>query len=211
MSTEDQTFNINIFKDNKESIESSNNKSESYILLANEKLNNTNRDLIIELNELQNNMNDLENDNERMEKSITYQRGLLHNFNDIKNNQENMIKQYKKRVESNNKLNIKIMQEFINIMKIIPYTFFTLCVIMGISNIFIPIDVITFLITIIIYISSLFLIKLIFDFNETRMINYIDNYKNNEKIYQKSINDIYDNIKKITSKSDFIGDLIDNC
>ena len=211
MSTEDQTFNINIFKENKESIESSNNKSESYILLANEKLNNTNRDLLIELNELQNNINNLENDNERMEKSITYQRGLLHNFNDIKNNQENIIKQYKKRIEAHNKYSIKLMKETETLINILQYTLIISCFLILSIYMFISLDIISCLFSLITFISSKIIITNYYNFNETRMIEYIDNYKNNEKIYQKSINDIYDNIKKITSKSDFIGDLIDNC
>tara|TARA_Y100000389_G_C17332514_1_gene448882 strand:+ start:93 stop:722 length:630 start_codon:yes stop_codon:yes gene_type:complete len=76
-------FNINIFKDHKDGIESVSNKSETYILIANEKLNNTNRELINELKDVQAQNETLTDDNERMEVTVTNQRGMLHNLHGV--------------------------------------------------------------------------------------------------------------------------------
>ena len=76
-------IHINIYKDNKETINSSNNSTESYIIQVNEELNNKNRDLLQELETLKSEKESLEEDNEKMEKSSTYQRGLLHNLSEL--------------------------------------------------------------------------------------------------------------------------------
>jgi hypothetical protein len=76
-------FNINIFKDHKDGIESVSNKSETYILIANEQLNNTNRELINELKDVQAQNETLTDDNERMEVTVTNQRGMLHNLHGV--------------------------------------------------------------------------------------------------------------------------------
>ena len=85
MSAENEKIHINIFKNNESQIEQSSNKSESYIILMNEDLNNKNRDYIIEIEQLTNQVNDLEEMNDKSEKSITYMRGLLKNIIGLKN------------------------------------------------------------------------------------------------------------------------------
>ena len=50
--TDDNTLHINIYKDNKDQIESSSNKSESYIIIANDELNNKVRNFINQISEL---------------------------------------------------------------------------------------------------------------------------------------------------------------
>ena len=66
----DKTLNINIYKDNFKDIESSQNKSETYIILANEELNNKLREQLYHVSKLDEEISDLENDNERMEKVL---------------------------------------------------------------------------------------------------------------------------------------------
>mgnify|MGYP001307308464 CR=1 FL=1 len=83
-------IHINIYKDNKETIDSSSNKTESYIIQVNEELNNKNRELLQEVETLKSEKESLEEDNEKMEKSSTYQRGLLHNLSEL-NKLENAI------------------------------------------------------------------------------------------------------------------------
>ena len=70
-------------KENQNSIDTSSNRTEAYIILSNEELNNKNRDLLEKVAESNAEKDILEDENERMEKSITYQRGLLHNFNTL--------------------------------------------------------------------------------------------------------------------------------
>ena len=60
-------FNINIYKENKEGIENASFRAEAYIILANEELNNKNRELIQENVTLQNQIDNQIEDNERME------------------------------------------------------------------------------------------------------------------------------------------------
>lgn len=76
-------IHINIYKENKEAINSSNIPTECYIIQVNEELNNKNRDLLQELETLKSEKDSLEEDNEKMEKSSTYQRGLLHNLSEL--------------------------------------------------------------------------------------------------------------------------------
>ena len=87
-------FHINIMSDatTKERVEKSTNQSETYILIANEQLSNRIRELETELYEVKQENETLTEENERMEKSLTYQRGLLHNFDEMNNVRSNLIK-----------------------------------------------------------------------------------------------------------------------
>jgi hypothetical protein len=90
---DDKHLHINIYKDNgvnKGKIEDASNKSEMYLILMNEELNNKNRNYLDDLNTSKQENDTLTEDNERMEKSITYQRGLLHNFHSINNNRKEL-------------------------------------------------------------------------------------------------------------------------
>lgn len=207
MSTlDDKTVNINIYKDNKDKIDNSPNKSESYIIISNEELHNKNKELLVETKKLENNISELENDNERMEKSIIYQRGLLHNFNHLRNYEQDkctlyidMTDIYKKSVfqlENNNK---KLL--IINKCNIIVLL---LVVLLGL---------LTSLIEYYDFILLTFIVCFTYYCN-TFMFNNYDNINISLKL---NINDIIkdimkkDNeINKITSKSDFISELIDS-
>ena len=61
--------------------------SEAFIIMANEELNNKLRDVLDELSTVRGEQDTLMEDNERMEVTITNQRGLLHNFNGLKNHE----------------------------------------------------------------------------------------------------------------------------
>ena len=100
-------FNINIYKENKEGIENASNRAEAYIILANEELNNKNRELIQENVTLQNQIDNQIEDNERMEVTITNQRGMLHNLHGLNKLEKSLKSQY----ESVNKDFIKQIEE----------------------------------------------------------------------------------------------------
>jgi hypothetical protein len=210
MSFDDKTFNINIYKDNKNLIDTSENKSEIYILLANEELNNKNKDLIQEISKLNQIISDLENDNERMEKSITYQRGLLHNFNYIKKYQQEIIKQYKKYTESNTNHSLTLMTESDKLIKILPASLLSSSILIVIMYMFISIDIISCLLLIITFISSKVFIERYYELDENMIIKFINNYEESEKYYLNNIYKNENNIKNIINKNDFIEDLIDN-
>merc|ERR1711935_880491 len=72
--------NINIYKQNNDNATDS---SQAYIIMANEELNNQNKDFLNQLNRVQSEIEIIIEENEGHEKSITYQRGLLHNFNEL--------------------------------------------------------------------------------------------------------------------------------
>jgi hypothetical protein len=150
-----------------------------------------------------------------MEKSITYQRGLLHNFNHIKNYQENKINQYEKRTNSLTEFNSLINDDFNKIHKILYYTLGIYCIFMIIYSLFLTNDFVTvvlnIIINIIIILSTFYSNKIIFRFDKNKQIDYINQYLYIDKSYQDIINNIDNDIKNITSKSDFISDLIDTC
>ena len=210
-SNDDKTFNINIFKENQQQIESSTNKSESYILLANEQLNNKNKEFIQQILELENTISDLENDNERMEKSITYQRGLLHNFNHIKNNQEEIIKNYESIISSNNKFKNLIFENFCKFIQISYYTIYISCVLCLLSVFLTNSDFYTVSINIITLLSTFYTLTFIFKFDKDAITDSMNKYNQSVKSYNTQVNTLGDDIKKITSKSDFISNLIDTC
>ena len=89
-------FHINIFKDGEKTIETSTNRAEAYIILANEELNNKNRDLLTELKELQAQNDILTEENERMEVTINNQRGMLHNLHNLNLMEKNLSTQFEK-------------------------------------------------------------------------------------------------------------------
>ena len=210
-SNDDKTFNINIFKENQQQIESSTNKSESYILLANEQLNNKNKEFIQQIIELENTISDLENDNERMEKSITYQRGLLHNFNHIKNYQEEMIKNYESIISSNNKFKNLIFENFSKCIQVLYYTVCISCVLFLLSVFLTGCDFYTVSINIITLLSTFYSLTCIFKFDNENITDSMNKYTQSVKSYNTRVSSLGDDIKKITSKSDFISNLIDTC
>ena len=82
-SPENQHLHINIYKDNQQKIDSSPNMSEAFLITTNEELNNKLRELLNELSTSNAEKDTLLEDNERMEVTVSNQRGLLHNFNGL--------------------------------------------------------------------------------------------------------------------------------
>jgi len=88
-------ISISVYDQNKEQIEKSSNSSEKFIILTNEELNNQNREHIIEIESLKNENNSLEDQNEKLETSTRYMRGILHNFTEKVKHQDKIINYYK--------------------------------------------------------------------------------------------------------------------
>ena len=176
-SNEDKTLNINIYKENHKEIENSQNKSETYIILANEELNNKVREHLDHSAKLDEHINELENDNERMEKSITYQRGLLHNFNDIKMHQSKKIKYYEKYLnDTMNFLTTDIEKNFLYLYKIFYYDIYLSCLFLIIINYIINTNISILLLNIITILTFNMGIPYVLGFNIKHFEKIIKNY-----------------------------------
>ncbi len=184
-SNEDKPLTINIYKNNTKDIESSQNKSETYIILANEELNNKLREQNNNISNLEEQINILENDNERMEKSITYQRGLLHNFNHLRNYEQDkcilysdMIDVYKKIIfQLENKNKKLLMINKYNIIALL--SVISLCLLTSLIEYY-DFNILTFIIVCFTYYCNAFI---------------FNNNDNIDKTLKTSINDINKNIK----------------
>jgi hypothetical protein len=150
-------FHINIFKDGQDKIDSSSNRAEAYIILANEELNNKNRDLLAELKELQSQNDIMTEDNERMEVTITNQRGMLHNLHgqnkmeeNLSNHFEKINKDFTKEVDE---LKTYIQKVNDNVSKYFAY----LIIVMLVQSVFGLIDLTTLIITSVNMVSIIYL------------------------------------------------------
>lgn len=206
---ETNPVHINIYKENQNSIDTSSNRTEAYIILSNEELNNKNRDLLEKVAESNAEKDILEDENERMEKSITYQRGLLHNFNTLNklerlnsSNQENISKKYQEQIKELENLSKEKDNELIKL-------FGYLGVMLLLQTSFGILD------SMIIVILSINIITVVY------ILMYVTTIKTNPKNINSSFNekrnqlnkDIEKNkteIKSIMDSSDFISDYIEN-
>ena len=206
---ETNPVHINIYKENQNSIDTSSNRTEAYIILSNEELNNKNRDLLEKVAESNAEKDILEDENERMEKSITYQRGLLHNFNTLNklerlnsSNQENISKKYQEQIKELENLSKEKDNEMIKL-------FGYLGVMLLLQTSFGILD------SMIIVILSINIITVVY------ILMYVTTIKTNPKNINSSFNekrnqlnkDIEKNkteIKSIMDSSDFISDYIEN-
>ena len=206
---ETNPVHINIYKENQNSIDTSSNRTEAYIILSNEELNNKNRDLLEKVAESNAEKDILEDENERMEKSITYQRGLLHNFNTLNklerlnsSNQENISKKYQEQIKELENLSKEKDNEMIKL-------FGYLGVMLLLQTSFGILD------------SMIIVILSINIFTVVYILMYVTTIKTNPKNINSSFNekrnqlnkDIEKNkteIKSIMDSSDFISDYIEN-
>ena len=210
MDSEDKKhLHINIYKDNKKEIDSSSNRSESYLIATNEELNNKVRELLEELAVAKNENETLTDENERMEKSITYQRGLLHNFNGLKKYESDRANLFENKVvigtdhiKSIMEYNKKQSKYFVNIV-------INTGIMIMIFSLIGLIDFVSFLVVVFVMINSMLGTRYFSGFNK-------DNLKVINKKYDDMAFDITTLIKAknveittITSKSDFISDFID--
>ena len=83
MSNPELPINISIYDNNKEKIKNADNSSQEYIIQSNEYLSNQNKQYIIQIKDIQAAHDDLEKDNENIEKRLTHMRGFLHNNNEL--------------------------------------------------------------------------------------------------------------------------------
>ena len=209
MTEDNKHLHINIYKDNKEKIDSSPNMSESYLIANHEELNNKVRELLDELSTCNAEKDTLLEENERMEKSITYQRGLLHNFNGLKNFEKNRASLYEKSF-INRKDHMDAIREYEKKLTThrnnigMTFAFMTMFFIM---------------ISIIDFTSAVtFSVSLVGSFYGTQNFSGFNRFEIkdiNRKFDNKGLNilgeikDIEAEINLITSKSDFISDFID--
>ena len=209
MSIEEKHLKINIYNENKEQIEKSKNQSESYLILSNEELNNKLRDAINDISEMNAEKLELENDNERMEKSITYQRGLLHNFNGLNKLYEKKIKIQSDilKQKSDYILNFKNKyQKFQDTMfyNMVITLLFNLLIILMVDNKFIQLTMIN-----IISLSSFKYLPQVFNCRKDDFTIMDSNFDNKEKVILPKLTEIQEEIDLIKGKNDFISDLID--
>tara|TARA_B110001469_G_C9639975_1_gene321661 strand:+ start:699 stop:1328 length:630 start_codon:yes stop_codon:yes gene_type:complete len=206
---ETNPVHINIYKENQNSIDTSSNRTEAYIILSNEELNNKNRDLLEKVAESNAEKDILEDENERMEKSITYQRGLLHNFNTLNklerlnsSNQENISKKYQEQIKelenlSKEKDNERIkLFGYLGVMLLLQTSFGILD---SMIIVILSINIIT-VVYILMYVTT---IK-----TNPKNINSSFNEKRNQ--LNKDIEKNKTEIKSIMDSSDFISDYIEN-
>lgn len=205
---EQNPVHINIYKEHKESVDSSSNKAEAYIILANEELNNKNRELIQQLADLTSEKENLEEDNEKMEKSTTYQRGLLHNLSELNKLEVEVSKNEKE-------LNKNLMEENKYLKQRIKDTEYNAKLFMGLVFIVLliqsSIQLISFVSLISIILSSIS-VFILGKFNNSLIfsVNSIEKFEKKRDVITDYIKAKSEEIKKITSSSDFLGDYIES-
>ena len=206
---DDKHLHINIFKENKDKIESAPNMSEAFIIMANEDLNNKFRDVLDELTAVKGDYDTLMEDNERMEVTITNQRGLLHNFNGLKNHEikradlfeklyKNQRELVKEMIEHENKLNSH--QSYSGLL------FGVMVIMFFLSGIIDFVAVVCFTISLM---SSYFGTSHITGFKKNVIVSTNKTYLDKENRLNDNIRRVDAEIKEITSKNDFISHIID--
>jgi len=205
---EQNPVHINIYKENKESVDSSSNKAEAYIILMNEELNNKNRELIQQLSDLTYEKEQLEEDNEKMEKSTTYQRGLLHNLSELNKLEVEVSKNEKELnknlIEENKYLKQQIKDKEYNAKLFVGLVFIVLLIQSSIQLISFVSLIYIILSSVGVFILGKFNNSLIFS------VNSLEKFEKKRDAITDYIKAKSGEIKKITSSSDFIGDFIDS-
>jgi hypothetical protein len=209
---EKKNIHINIIEQGKDDLETSNNKSETYIILMNEELNNKNREQIEEIKDLNSQIVELENQSDRSEKSITYMRGLLKNFVELKNMLINLNKLYlDKYNNSNQKMDFinKFIIELNQFVKIIPFVsglILSFTFLMGMISIY-EILMYMFLLGITVLILMAYTkisIELFYNFDKFK-----SNVDELTKHYNVKIVSLENIIKKVEDGNDFLNEYID--
>ena len=207
---EDKHLHINIFKENEEKIKGAPNMSEAFIIMANEELNNKLRDVLDELSTVRGEQDTLMEDNERMEVTITNQRGLLHNFNGLKNHEIKRADLFEKLYKNQRELVKEITEHEKKLEAHQSYSglLFGIMVIMFfLSGIIDFVAVVCFTISLM---SSYFGTSNITGFKKNAIISTQKTYQDRGNSLNDSIRRVEAEIKEITSKNDFISDVIDS-
>ena len=207
-------FHINIMSDatSKERVEKASNQSETYILIANEQLSNRVRELEAELSELRQENDTLTDENERMEKSITYQRGLLHNFDEMNQVRSNLVKiltvylsSYRSNCKEIKETAIKT-SEFRKQLYYMYGLVFTLVTAIGL------IDIVNSIFMISLVFGTYYLSIFVFSIDRSSL-NMIKMFKRHENSYSTSETEIKDKRRELTDlekNNNHIGEFIDN-
>lgn len=206
---DDKHLHINIFKENKDKIESAPNMSEAFIIMANEDLNNKLRDVLDELSTVRAEQDTLMEDNERMEVTITNQRGLLHNFNGLKNHEIKRADLFEKLYKNHKELVKEVFEHEKKLESHQSYSglLFGIMVIMFfLSGIIDFVSVVCFTISLL---SSYFGSSHITGFKKNAITFTRKTYLDKENSLNDGIRRVEAEIKEITSKNDFISDVID--
>tara|TARA_Y100001936_G_scaffold132220_1_gene129265 strand:- start:53 stop:685 length:633 start_codon:yes stop_codon:yes gene_type:complete len=206
---DDKHLHINIFKDNKQQIEAASNMSEAFIIKANEELNNKLRVVLDELSTVRAEQDTLLEDNERMEVTVTNQRGLLHNFNGLKNHETKRADLFMKMYENHKEL-VKSMNE--HEKKLQAHQSYSGLVYAGITIMFFILGLVDFTSLVsftLALVTSFYGTQHITGFNKNEIKQIHKNFQDKENRVKDSIRKVEANINEITSKNDFISDFID--
>ena len=209
---EQKNIHINIIEPGKDALEKSNNKSETYIILMNEELNNKNREQIEEIKDLNSQIIDLEDQSDRTEKSVIYMRGLLKNFVELKNMQISLNKLYVNKYTNNiqkldfiNKF-ILNLNECIKIIPVVSAIILSLIFLMEIINLY---EILMY----IFIIGIIGLITIYYTKISTELFYNYNKFKCNvdelNKTYNQQIKTLENKIKKIEDGNDFLNEYID--
>jgi len=207
-------FHINIMSDatTKERVEKASNQSETYILIANEQLSNRVRELEAELSEVKQENDTLTDENERMEKSITYQRGLLHNFDEMNQVRSNLVKiltLYLTTYRNNSKeikQTLAKTREFRMQLYYMYALFFTLATAIGL------ISVVNTIFTVSLVFGTYYLSIFVFSIDRSSL-NMTKLFKSHEESYSSTETEVKDKkreLSELESNNNHIGEFIDN-
>ena len=97
-----RNISISVYENNKDKITKADNSTQEYIILRNEELEKRNKEFIINIEKIGNQLAEITDENEKQETSLTYMRGLLHNFTEKINLQKKLVQEQKE-----NYLNLK--------------------------------------------------------------------------------------------------------
>ena len=210
MASEDnQHLHINIYKDNQQKIDSSPNMSEAFLITTNEELNNKLRELLNELSTSNAEKDTLLEDNERMEVTVSNQRGLLHNFNGLKKYEQERADLFEKRAEGF-KEHLKNITEYDKKLQGhrsnmgMAFAFATMF--------FIMVGIIDFTSAITISVSlvgAFYGTENFTGFNKNEIKEINKKFEYADSALRVNIREMESKINEIVSKSDFISDYID--
>lgn len=207
-----KNISVSVYENNRGKIHKADNSSQEYIILQNEALNNKNRDYILQLEEKCTIIDELEQDNGKMETQIQNMRGILHNFSfkikkleemvDIKDAKYKDLKAYTKLTDHFIKFLLDSPKIYITVILVILSAFYILNIIsLWDSMVFLCLNTIT-----------LFIIGYHYK-DECKFLDNVNNNtsKMNEKLnaYNNSMRQIQYEINEIDKANNFIEEYID--
>ena len=206
---EGKQFNINIYKENKEGIENASNRAEAYIILANEELNNKNRDILLDLKELQSQHEIQTEENERMEVTIVNQRGMLHNLHASNKLEGSLTIEYEKlNKDYSNQIEDLCIYSDKNDTLFTNYFMYFIIALLVQSSLGI-IDIYAF-ITVVVNLSSLFYITHHFHGQENSLESICKSHDSLRKLVDSEIKRIKNDISETKRGTDHISNFIDS-